>query len=90
MPYVEMGGFPRRATLEGKIEESASHHVIKCNEIALETIRILFHMHFPLKRYILWIFLGKLWFLTFLDQPQMKKCIPVPGQLHMVKPMFST
>ena len=48
MPYVEMGGFPRRATLEGKIEESASHHVIKCNEIALETIRILFHMHFPL------------------------------------------
>ena len=85
-----MGGFPRRATLEGKIEESASHHVIKCNKITLETIRILFLMRFPLKRYILWKFLGKLGFFIFFDQPNMKKCILVPGQLHMVKPMFST
>ena len=85
-----MGGFPRRATLEGKIEESASHHVIKCNRITLETIRILFHMHFPLKPYILWKFIGKLGFFKFLDPPKIKKCIPVPGQLHMVKPMFST
>ena len=85
-----MDGFPRSATLEGNIEQSASHHVIKCNEIALETIRILFHMDFPLKRYILWKFLGKLRFFTFFGQLKMKKCIPEKVKLHMVKPLFST